>query len=92
MDFVDGEQDVRAQHYAFLVGDAEFDAAFARIEKAGLAYWADPHKGKPGEINHHWGGRGIYFEDPSGHLLELITKPYGDLPPPTSASPPARRP
>ena len=77
MDFVDGENEVRMQHYAFLVDDAEFDAAFARIKKAGLTYWADPHKGQPGEINHHWGGRGVYFEDPNGHLLEIITRPYG---------------
>ena len=72
-------QDVRTSHYAFLVDDAEFDAAFGRIKQAGLTYWAGPHKERPGEINHHWGGRGVYFEDPNGHLLELITKPYGDL-------------
>jgi catechol 2,3-dioxygenase-like lactoylglutathione lyase family enzyme len=78
LDFVDSK-DVRTQHYAFLVTDAEFDSSFARIEKAGLTYWAGPHKERPGEINHHWGGRGVYFEDPNGHLLELITKPYGDL-------------
>jgi catechol 2,3-dioxygenase-like lactoylglutathione lyase family enzyme len=79
MDFIDGESEVRMQHYAFLVSDAEFDSSFARLEKAGLPYWADPHKAHPGEINRHWGGRGVYFEDPNGHLLELITKPYGDL-------------
>lgn len=79
LDFADGEQEVRMQHYAFLVDDAEFDAAFARIKQAGLTYWADPHKAQPGEINHHWGGRGVYFEDSNGHLLELITQPYGDL-------------
>jgi len=78
MDFIDGESEVRMQHYAFLVTDAEFDAAFARIKKAGLTYWAGPHKDQPGQINHHWGGRGDYFEDPNGHLLELITKPYGN--------------
>jgi catechol 2,3-dioxygenase-like lactoylglutathione lyase family enzyme len=78
LDFVDSK-DVRTQHYAFLVTDAEFDAAFGRIKKAALSYWAGPHKEGPGEINHHWGGRGVYFEDPNGHLLELITKPYGDL-------------
>jgi catechol 2,3-dioxygenase-like lactoylglutathione lyase family enzyme len=78
LDFVDS-QDVRTQHYAFLVTDAEFDSAFERIKKAGLTYWAGPHKEGPGEINRHWGGRGVYFEDPNGHLLELITKPYGDL-------------
>ena len=78
LDFVDS-QDVRTQHYAFLVDDAEFDAAFGRIEKAGLPYWAGPHKEQPGEINRHWGGRGVYFEDPNGHLLELITRPYDSL-------------
>ena len=78
LDFVDSK-DVRTQHYAFLVTDAEFDAAFGRVKQAGLSYWAGPHKEGPGEINRHWGGRGVYFEDPNGHLLELITKPYGDL-------------
>ena len=78
LDFVDS-QDVRTQHYAFLVSDEEFDASFARIKKAGLTYYADPHKNERGEINHHWGGRGVYFDDPNGHLLELITKPYGPL-------------
>jgi len=78
LDFVDST-DVRTQHYAFLVDDREFDAAFARIKQTGLAFWAGPHKEGPGEINRHWGGRGVYFEDPNGHLLELITKPYGDL-------------
>ena len=61
--------------------DREFDASFARVKDAGLAYFAGPHREGPGEINHHWGGRGVYFEDPDGHLLELITKPYGELPP-----------
>jgi catechol 2,3-dioxygenase-like lactoylglutathione lyase family enzyme len=76
LDFVDSK-DVRTQHYAFLVDDKEFDASFARIKKAGITYFADHDKSGRGEINHHWGGRGFYFEDPNGHLLELITKPYG---------------
>jgi catechol 2,3-dioxygenase-like lactoylglutathione lyase family enzyme len=76
LDFVDS-QDVRTQHYAFLVDDTEFDAGFAKIQAQGVAYFADPHRQRPGEINHHWGGRGVYFEDANGHLLELITKPYG---------------
>ena len=79
LDFVDSK-DVRTQHYAFLVSDEEFDASFARLQKAGIIYYADPHKNGRGEINHLWGGRGVYFEDPDGHLLELITKPYGSLP------------
>jgi catechol 2,3-dioxygenase-like lactoylglutathione lyase family enzyme len=72
-----GDMEVQTQHYAFLVSDAEFDQIFGRIKARGMTYWADPHKSKKGEINRHYGGRGVYFEDPSGHLLEIITKPYG---------------
>ncbi len=78
LDFVDSK-DVRTQHYAFLVDDAEFDAGFAKVKALGIPYYARPDKSGPGEINRLWGGRGVYFEDPNGHLLELITKPYGDL-------------
>lgn len=77
MDFYSKEGEIARQHYAFLVSEAEFDACFARIEALGLTYWADPARSQLGEINRHWGGRGVYFEDPDGHLLELITKPYG---------------
>ena len=78
LDFINSP-DVRTQHYAFLVDDAEFDAGFAKIKDRGIPYYARPDKSGPGEINRYWGGRGVYFEDPDGHLLELITKPYGDL-------------
>jgi catechol 2,3-dioxygenase-like lactoylglutathione lyase family enzyme len=78
LDFINSP-DVRTQHYAFLVDDAEFDAGFARIKDRGIPYYARPDKSGPGEINRYWGGRGVYFEDPDGHLLELITRPYGDL-------------
>jgi catechol 2,3-dioxygenase-like lactoylglutathione lyase family enzyme len=77
MDYMTKDGDVARQHYAFLVSDDEFDAGFARIEDWGLDYWADPARTQRGEINHRFGGRGVYFEDPNGHLLELITKPYG---------------
>jgi catechol 2,3-dioxygenase-like lactoylglutathione lyase family enzyme len=77
MDFMEKDGDVARQHYAFLISDEEFDATFARIEAAGLTYWADPARTQPDEINRHDGGRGIYFEDPDGHLLEIITRPYG---------------
>ena len=77
LDFMAKDEPVSPQHYAFLVDEAGFDAGLLRIEEQGLAYWADPARSKPGEINRHWGGRGVYFEDPDGHLLELITKPYG---------------
>jgi catechol 2,3-dioxygenase-like lactoylglutathione lyase family enzyme len=72
-----GDMEVQLQHYAFLVGEDEFDRIFGRLKERGLAYWADPGRKQEGEINRHWGGRGLYFMDPSGHLLEIITKPYG---------------
>ncbi|MGY3684503.1 VOC family protein [Streptomyces sp. TE33382] len=70
---------ITTQHYAFLISEAEFDTAFARIKEQGLTYYADPHQKLPGEINHNDGGRGVYFLDPSGHALELITRPYGGI-------------
>ena len=42
-----------------------------------MPYWADPFKGLPEQINRHDGGRGVYFDDPDGHKLEIITRPYG---------------
>jgi catechol 2,3-dioxygenase-like lactoylglutathione lyase family enzyme len=77
LDFYQKEGSASPQHYAFLVSDDEFDYAFGRIEERGLDFWADPARSKPGEINTHFGGRGVYFADPDNHLLELITKPYG---------------
>jgi catechol 2,3-dioxygenase-like lactoylglutathione lyase family enzyme len=77
LDFYQKEGEVARQHYAFLVGEPEFDAAYARICEQGLTYWADPARTKPGEVNTNDGGRGLYFEDPDGHLLEIITRPYG---------------
>ncbi len=77
VDFYEKEGEIARQHYAFLVDEAAFDAGMAQIETKGLTYWADPGRSQAGMINHHWGGRGVYFEDPDGHLMELITKPYG---------------
>lgn len=65
---------VTPQHYAFLVSDEEFDAGFARIREAGLAYFADPGFQQPDQINTRWGGRGVYFHDPDGHSMELLTR------------------
>ena len=58
--------------------EEEFDGALARVRERTQEIWADPAKQQPGRINHHFGGRGVYFDDPDGHLFELITKPYGD--------------
>lgn len=77
LDYCESAERLALQHYAFLVSEDEFDAAFGRIRAQGLPFWADPSRSKAGEINHHFGGRGVYFQDPDGHLLELITRPYG---------------
>jgi catechol 2,3-dioxygenase-like lactoylglutathione lyase family enzyme len=71
----DGE--IHPQHYAFLVTEPEFDAVFGRIRERGLTHWADPGRRRAGEVNTNDGGRGVYWEDPSGHFLEIITRPYG---------------
>ncbi len=76
LDFLDADE-IASQHYAFLVSEAEFDAIFDRIKERKLAYWADPGQTRENEINRHDGGRGLYFEDPNGHLLEIITRAYG---------------
>lgn len=78
LDFVESaDDDIKPQHYAFLVSETEFDQIFARIEERRLPYWADPYKTKRDQINHWDDGRGVYFEDPNGHLLEILTRPYG---------------
>jgi catechol 2,3-dioxygenase-like lactoylglutathione lyase family enzyme len=77
LDFIETEEDVHPQHYAFLVSELEFDGIFARIRERGLTYWADPYRREEGRINTWDGGRGVYWNDPCGHLLEIITRPYG---------------
>jgi catechol 2,3-dioxygenase-like lactoylglutathione lyase family enzyme len=80
LDFLATEGEITSQHYAFLVGEADFDEIFGRIQARGMSYWADPYKARPGEFNRNDGGRGVYFEDPDGHLLEILTRPYGAEP------------
>lgn len=77
LDFADDHGPVHPQHYAFLVNDERFDEIFGRIRERGLDYWADPFRRRPGETNTNDGGRGVYWEDPNGHFLEIITRPYG---------------
>ncbi|MEV1290727.1 VOC family protein [Pseudonocardia sp. NPDC049635] len=73
---VDAFPQIQPQHYAFLVDDALFDRAYARLVADGVEHWADPQMQRPGEINDGHGGRGVYFRDPAGHFLEMITRPY----------------
>jgi catechol 2,3-dioxygenase-like lactoylglutathione lyase family enzyme len=77
LDYHDTDGDIAPQHYAFLVSEDDFDAIFGRVVERGLDYWAEPGRARPGQINHHDGGRGVYFPDPDGHMLEIITRPYG---------------
>jgi len=77
LDFRDTDADITPQHYAFLIGEDDFDAVFGRITAKGLDHWADPMRSRPGQINDNDGGRGVYFSDPDGHFLEVITRPYG---------------
>jgi extradiol dioxygenase family protein len=76
LDFLD-DREVHPRHYAFLVSEAEFDEIFGRIQERRLDFWADPFERRPGEINTNDGGRGVYWKDPNGHVLEIITRPYG---------------
>jgi catechol 2,3-dioxygenase-like lactoylglutathione lyase family enzyme len=77
LDFYETRGEIASQHYAFLIDENDFGQIFRRIRERGVQYWADPGQRRAGEINRNDGGRGFYFEDPDGHLLEVITRPYG---------------
>jgi catechol 2,3-dioxygenase-like lactoylglutathione lyase family enzyme len=77
LDYYESAGTISSQHYAFLITEEEFDAVLTRVRARNLAYWADPGRKVPSRINNNDGGRGFYFEDPNGHLMEVITRPYG---------------
>jgi catechol 2,3-dioxygenase-like lactoylglutathione lyase family enzyme len=77
LDYLQTDEVILREHYAFLVGEAEFDAIFGRMTERHLPYWADPGHQRAGRINRRDGGRGIYWDDPDGHVLEILTRPYG---------------
>ena len=77
LDYYETTEHLALQHFAFLVTESEFDPILERINQTVPQIWADPARTQPGEINHHFGGRGVYFADPDGHLFEVITRPYG---------------
>jgi len=70
----DNRDQVDSHHYAFLVDEEQFDAIFARIESEGVRYGSGPGSHTDGQINHRLGGRGLYFADPDGHLMEIMTR------------------
>lgn len=77
LDFRNAEGPISSRHFAFLVSEAEFDEIWGRIKERGLPWAADPFHERPYEINRRDNGRGLYFEDPDGHNLEILTRPYG---------------
>lgn len=79
IDYFETTDHIAIQHFAFLVSDSEFDEVYERLSKGGIEIWADPARTKPGEINRNDGGRGLYFLDPDGHMMEIITRPYGGV-------------
>lgn len=77
LDYMEADGEIASQHYAFLVSEIEFDAIFGRIRERRIPYWADPGRRERDQINGWDDGRGVYFDDPNGHLLEIITRSYG---------------
>ncbi|WP_406351870.1 VOC family protein [Streptomyces sp. NBC_01635] len=80
LDFATIDADIPVQHYAFLVSEDEFAPILDRLVEAGIPIQADPHGRHPRRVNRHDGGHGVYFTDPAGHGLEVITRPYGTDP------------
>lgn len=76
LDFIETDEPFMVQHYAFLVGELEFAKIFERVLELKIPYWADPMKKQKEKVNNYFGGRGFYFEEPSGNFLEVITRPY----------------
>jgi catechol 2,3-dioxygenase-like lactoylglutathione lyase family enzyme len=72
LDF-DNDSGFESHHYAFKVDEAEFDPIFERVRAEGIAYGSGPRSLDDMRINHRHGGRGFYFRDPNGHILEVLT-------------------
>jgi catechol 2,3-dioxygenase-like lactoylglutathione lyase family enzyme len=75
LDFADAPEPVRGEHYAFHVSEAEFEAIFGRVRAKGLPYGSGPSNRTDGRLYARRGGRGFYFDDPNGHVLEVMTVP-----------------
>jgi len=81
IDFTDATDEPNGMHLAFQVTEREFDEIYGRIVEKGIPHWADPRRSEPDVINHHDGGRGVYFSDPHTNVgWEIITRPYGSGP------------
>lgn len=74
--FMNVDGPIESQHFAFLISESDFDRVLTLIKARNLEHWADPMKSRPGEINNRAGGRGVYFPDPDGHFLEVLTRTH----------------
>jgi catechol 2,3-dioxygenase-like lactoylglutathione lyase family enzyme len=77
IDYFETTDPIALQHLAFRVSEQDFDVVLGRLREHVPRIWADPARTQPGEINHFGGGRGVYFQDPNGHLFEVLTRSYG---------------
>ena len=77
LDFIEHDGDTASSHYAFLISETAFDEVLGRLRARGVRFYADPSHRQAGAINTNDGGRGLYFDDPNGHNLEVLTRPYG---------------
>jgi len=77
IDYFETTDPIALQHLAFKVSEPGFDVVLGRLRESVPQIWADPARTLPGEINHFDGGRGVYFQDPDGHLFEVLTRSYG---------------
>ena len=74
LDFdTDTDTELESHHYAFKVDESEFNGIFDRVKAEGIAYGSGPRSLDDMQINHRRSGRGFYFRDPNGHLLEVLT-------------------
>ncbi len=69
----DNREDFERHHYAFKVSEEEFDEIFGRVRAEGIVYGSSPFSLEDGQTNNWGGGRGVYFRDLDGHVLELLT-------------------
>ena len=71
----DNDDTFESHHLDFHVSDREFDAIFERIKQAKIAFGSAPWNLDDGKLNDWGGGRGLYFRNPDGHVLEMMTVP-----------------
>lgn len=82
LDFDQAEEGFPVLHFCFRVAQDEFDAILARIRAAGIAYRSTPHGATDLQVNTQHGGSIVYWNEPDGHVWELLTVSYARQPQP----------